>query len=61
MCVAVKRERGEAGRRGGTKACVTTDHTNGCWEAAIKSENCLCVGMGTSVPDCWAVNERRAE
>ena len=49
MCVAVKREREEAGRSG-TKASVTTDHTNGCLEAAIsiRPENCLCVGVGTS-------------
>ena len=48
VCVAVKRERGEPGRRSGIKAPVTTDHTNGCLEAAIRPANCLCVGMGTS-------------
>ena len=48
VCVAVKKRKGEGGRRSGTKASVTIDHTNGCLEAAIRPESCLCVGVGTS-------------
>ena len=42
----------EKGRGGGGRSdiqvSITTDHTNGCLEAAIKCGSCLCVGMGAS-------------
>ena len=47
MCSS-KKGKGEPGRRSGTKASVTTDHTDAVLKAAIRPETRLSVGVGTS-------------
>ena len=52
------KERGGGG--GGVARAFTTDHTNGCLEAAIRSEGCVYVlGWEHQLPDCRAVREQR--
>ena len=55
VCIAVNRGKG-GGEWPESIPIVTTDHTNVCLEAAIRSEGCVYVlGWEHQVPDCRAV------